>query len=198
MYSKMFHTANGQEEFLLKSYDGSQVPIGHYYESDIFGRLQQINKVIQESVAPVMIRLLDIEIPKYFYLDVLSLDTKVFAGPYKHAIKKSSLAESIQEVCLKFEGWESLNLDFFINLKFNSEIKDLKIGHYGCQISVSCGSETIQDVETENDYGVWYLYLGQEKTLIDSPFTKEQEDKIIGRYLGRLWQSEELEFSLNN
>ena len=198
MNSKMFHTANGLEEFLLKSYDGSQVPIGHYYESDIFGRWQQINKVIQESVAPMMTRLLDIEIPKYFYLDVLSMDTKVFAGPYKHAIKKSSLADSIQEVCLKFEGWESLNLDFFINLEFKSEVKNLKIRHYGCQISVSCGSETIQEVETENDYGVWYLYLGQEKTLIDSPFTKEQEDKIIGHYLGYLWQSEEMEFSLDN
>lgn len=198
MNSKMFHTANGQEEFLLKSYDGSQVPIGHYYESDIFGRWQQINKVIHESVTPIITRLLDIEIPKYFYLDVLSLQTEVFAGPYKHAIKKSSLAESIQEVCLKFEGWESLNLDFFINLKFNSEIKDLKFGHYGCQISVSCGSETIQDEETVNDYIVWYLYMGQEKTLIDSPFTNEQEDKIIGHYLGSLWQSEKMEFSQNN
>ncbi|MFN8318966.1 MAG: hypothetical protein U0V54_06025 [Saprospiraceae bacterium] len=197
MYSKMFHTANGQEEFLLKSYDGSQVPIGHYYESDIFGRWQQINKVIHESVAPVMTRLLDIEIPKYFYLDVLSMDTKVFAGPYKHAIKKSSMAESLQEVCLKFEGWDSWNLDFFINLEFNSNVKDLKVSHYGCQISVSFGSETIQEVETENDYGVWYLYLGQEKTLIDSPFTKEQEDKIIGHYLGCLWQSEEMEISQN-
>ena len=154
--------------------------------------------MIHESVTPIITRLLDIEIPKYFYLDVLSLQTEVFAGPYKHAIKKSSLAESIQEVCLKFEGWESLNLDFFINLKFNSEIKDLKFGHYGCQISVSCGSETIQDEETVNDYIVWYLYMGQEKTLIDSPFTNEQEDKIIGHYLGSLWQSEKMEFSQNN
>ena len=198
MNSKLFDTANGEKEFLLKTYDGSQVPIGHYYESDIFGRWQQINQVIHESVAPMMIRLLDIEIPKYFYLDVLSLQTEVFAGPLKHAIEKSSLAESIQEVCLKFEGWDSWNLDFFINLEFNSEAKDLKVSHFGCQISVSCGSETIQDVETENDYGVWYLYLGQEKTLIDSPFTNEQEDKIIGHYLGSLWQSEKKEFSLNN
>ncbi len=198
MNSKLFDTANGEKEFLLKTYDGSQVPIGHYYESDIFGRWQQINQVIHESVAPMMIRLLDIEIPKYFYLDDLSLQTEVFAGPFKHAIEKSSLTESIQEVCLNFEGWDSLNLDFFINLEFNSKVKDLKVSHYGCQISVSCGSETIQDVETENDYGVWYLYLGHEKTLIDSPFTKEQEDKIIGHYLGRLWKSEEMEFSLDN
>lgn len=197
MNSKIFYTENGQKEFLLKSYDGSQVPIGHYYESDIFGRWQQINKVIHESLTHIITRLLEIEIPKYFYLDFLSLQTEVFAGPYKHAIKKSSLIESIQEVCLKFEGWDSWNLDFFINLEFNSKVKDLKVSHYGCQISVSCGSEIIQDIETENDYDVWYLYLGQEKTLIDSSFTIEQEDKIIGHYLGRLWQSEEMKISVN-
>ena len=51
------------EEFLFKILWWLTGAIGHYYESDIFGRWQQINtKVIHRVSRPCMTRLLDIEI----------------------------------------------------------------------------------------------------------------------------------------
>jgi len=188
---KSFHTEDGPLEFPVKKYDGAEVPLGFYYESDIQSRWEQLNKLLTNSVLPIIKRLIDDEISKYFYLDEFSFTAKVYAGPFKKFVDSHSLDGALKMVISEYDYHDSLNDDFFINIEFDS----LRIGNsrkqYGCQIHITNGSVGIQDVETEQEFYVWYLYVGGEKTTIDIPFTTDQENKIIGYYLRCLWQSEE-------
>lgn len=192
MNKQKFNTSNGVYEFNLKIYDGSQVPVGYYYESDMFGRWVQLKELIKKSVLPVIQNFIYDVIPKYFYLNVNSLSVRVFAGPYKIEFDECSLEKSFEKLNNEFKNHDTHNFDFFINIEFMTCNAHVSLKKYGCQIYISVGSETIQDLEAENDFSVWYLYMGDEKTLIDVFFTKEQENKIIGTFLGRLWQSEDI------
>jgi len=189
MKSKIFETCDGEQEFLLKIYDGCEVPIGFYYEDDIKVRWHQINKLLNSSVFPILHRLIDEEVSKYFYVDDYTFSSKLYAGPYKKLVDAFSLQDALQLVIKEFEFHNSLNDDFFINIEFQTLQKFGKIFKYGCQIRILTGYERVQD-DNENVYYIWYLYIGKEKTIIDSNFTLEEENKIIGHFLGYLWKSE--------
>ena len=188
---KSFHTCDGPLEFTLKNYDYTEVPVGFYYESDLHSRWEQLNKLLTNSVFPIVKRLIDDEIPKYFYLDEFTFSTKVYAGPCKKFVDSFTLDGALKKIIAEFNSYDSLNDDFFINFEFETLRINNSIKQYGCQIHITNGNESIQDVATEQEYYVWYLYIGGEKTTIDIPFTIDQENKIIGYYLRYLWQSEE-------
>jgi hypothetical protein len=191
LISRKFHTDNGVQKFYLKNYDGFKVPIGYYYESDLQERWKKISEIVKNSVIPIIERLIDFEIPKFFYLSESSISTLVYAGPFKMLINSKSIKEALQLVNQEYEFHDSLNLEFFINIEFETLEVHYQTKQYGCQILVTNGYEIVQNIKTDLDYKLWYLYLGNEKTLIDTAFTKDQENKIIGHFLGYLWQSEE-------
>lgn len=188
---ELFNTSNGERDFFLKSYDGCEVPFGYYYESDLQEKWYQLNKLLTNSVFPLLYRLIDEEIPKYFTIDDMSFNAEVFAGPYKKYINGDSLDDSLKKVVEEFDFHNSLSEDFFINIEFETLKENGENKKYGCQILITNGSEIIQDIEEVNDFIIWYLYLGGEKTIIDSYFTLEQENNIIEYFLGNLKKSEE-------
>ncbi|MCB0501736.1 MAG: hypothetical protein KDD32_03575 [Bacteroidetes bacterium] len=191
MNIKRFYTANGEQEFLLKSYDGCEVPVGYSYEDDLQTRWECLRDLMNNSVFPIIYRLIDIEIPKYFYLHKNTLSSRVCAGQSVNIVDAKSLKEALRIVNSENNWHDSLNLDFFINIEFEAAHEYQQTKKYGCQLYITHGLETIQDVEDEEDFPIYYLYFGDEKTIIDIPFTTDQEDKIIGHFLGYLWQSEQ-------
>jgi hypothetical protein len=190
MKKKMFHTGNGSEVFELKTYDGSLVPLGYYYEDAYPERLKTFLHQLKESVFPVIERLVADEIPKFFYLSEKPVLLKVFGSHLKNTFELTSIKDIFQQIITVFEIKPTHDTDLFFNITFQAYNRG-KLKNYGCQIKVIIGPETIQDIETGNEYAVWYLYIGEGKTALDIPFSRNQEDKIIGCYLGMLWQSEE-------
>lgn len=189
MISKLYNTANGEELLSLKEYDGCQVPSGFYYESDFQERLIMLKYHLINSVSPLLERLIDIEIPKFFYLKEYTLSTEIFGTNINTTIKTNSISKAFLKIDNEFEY---INTDYNLNINLEFQTyNNHKLMQYGCQINICLGDETIQDVETEIDYSAWYLYIGNEKTLIDAKFTNDQENKIIGTFLGWLYKSEE-------
>lgn len=151
----------------------------------------KVKELLNVSVFPIIEKLVNHVIPSKFILEELSFKSHVYSGRDAIHVNASSLNESLKIVNNEYNYHDSLNLDFFINIEFNANKSEHQTMKYGCQIRVLIGSETIQDVESENEYSIWYLYCGNQKTLIDIVFTIEQELNIIAYFINYLQQSEE-------
>lgn len=200
MKKKIFHTDNGEEVFPLKTYDGSLVPLGYFYEDDFYDRLKIFQNQLTNSVFPIIKRLVESEIPNNFNLSDKGISIEIFGSNLKNVINENPLTHAFEKVISELEFLNTHNTDLYFNIEFKArENRILK--KYGCQVKANIGAETVQDLNIENDYSVWYIYLGNEKTIIETSFTPEQENKIINHFLNSLDEGEieipELEFTMD-
>lgn len=188
---KIFDGSNGKETFQLKCYGDCVVPEGYYNESDAYGRRLQFLKLVGCSINPLLGRFIDEEISKYFYTEKHSFKGEVLILPFWEKLEANSIDEALRTIIEDKDPQHLYHNEIIININFETSRPGCLNKCYGWQISIIIGDETIYDPGSEDEFQIWYLYMGGEKTNLDTPFTEEQENKIIGHFLGYLWQSEE-------
>lgn len=187
MNKHIYNKSNGIESFELKEYDGSIVPIGYYYESDIQGRLKEFKSQLNETVFPILERIIRIEIPKQFILTQDSISISIFGTNLRNENSYSSF-EDFQKIISEIEFLNNYEIDLYVNIEFTARNNN-KIDSYGCQIHIMVGSETIQDIMDDTDLTIWFLYLGSEKIILERRFNEEVVNNIINYFLDTLKKS---------
>lgn len=172
-FDKIVSTGDGDTSVPFKRYGENIVPVGCFYDEG--ERYEALMELLLSSVFPLFYKLNE-RILTLFQCkqENISYDFAL----YNDQPETLSLSRGMRLIIEKLQRYRTDDFNLYLNINCTHDLSD-KRQEWGKQIWLAFGDEHWYDEELDVEYPVWFLYIENEKTLLETPFSKKQADAII-------------------
>lgn len=170
---RVMNTGEGEKLVAFKKMGENEVPLGCFYDEG--DRYEALIKLLDVSIFPLVIRV-EASILEEFHLNPSQLQCSIFG--WNKDLQADSIELGVFQIKEILRQFGENNFRFFVNFDCTMEV-DGSIQEWGTQLSILYGDEHWLDEDEADEYPVWFIYFNDEKTVLETPFTIEQEEAII-------------------